>query len=98
MRFNVPNQPFLKKKERKPKLSGAERDRAQCVTLSLSHDRASLNRSNSATCYEEGTKTVSDSKRNIMGVLKGYRGGSGGTYPLYLKIGFIWISVVKFTP
>jgi len=45
-----------------------------CVALSSSRDRASLNRSNSAACYKEGAKTVSDSKRNIMGVLRAYGG------------------------
>jgi hypothetical protein len=95
-RFNVLSKPFLKKGERKPKRSKAEKERAQCVALS-SRDRASLYCSNAVACYMEGTKTVSDSKRNTIGVLKAY-GGSGGTYPLYLKIASIWISVVSLRP
>jgi hypothetical protein len=95
-RFNVPSQPVLKKGERKPKCGKAERESAQRVALSSPRDRASFNHSNSAACYKEGAKTVSDTKRNIMGVLRAY-GGSGGTNPLYLKIGSIWISVVSFT-
>jgi hypothetical protein len=59
----------LKKGERNPKLGKAE-----SVALSSSRDRASLNCSNYAACYKEGIKTVSYSKRNIMGVLKAYRG------------------------
>jgi len=55
-RFNVPRQPFLKKGERKPKRGKAERERAQCVALSSSRDRANLNCSNAASCYKEGIK------------------------------------------
>lgn len=92
-RFKVPSQPFLKNRERNPKLGKAERERAQCVALSSSRDTASLNCSSSAAWYKEGTKTVSNSKRNYGGLW-----GSGGTYALYLKIGSIWISMVCFTP
>jgi hypothetical protein len=72
MHFNVRSQRFLKKRERKPKLSKAEKDRAQCVALSSSRARVSFNCSNSATCYKEGTETVSDGKRNVIGVQKAY--------------------------
>jgi hypothetical protein len=70
-----------------------QKEKEQCVALS-SRDRASLNCSNAVACYMEGTKTVSDSKRNIMGVLKAY-GGVEAHIHFILKstlYGFQWLA------